>query len=122
MDGVQVRYSEAFKHQVVSDLESGKLCSIEEARKRYGIGGGETVQRWIRKYGKNHLLGKVVHVQTPREKDRLRELKKENDELKRALADAHMKAVLYESWLEAACEEFGVSDIDAFKKKLAGPR
>ena len=31
-----VRYSEAFKLQVVSELESGSLDGIEDARRRYG--------------------------------------------------------------------------------------
>jgi transposase-like protein len=122
MKDLNLRYSEAFKLQVVQELESGKLGGVEEARERYGIGGSETIQRWLRKYGKNHLLGKVVRVEKPGERDQLRVLKRENDELKRALADAHMKSVLYESWFEVACEELGVTDLDAFKKKLAARR
>jgi transposase len=122
MKDMKLRYSEAFKLQVVQELESGKLGGIQEARERYGIGGSETIQRWLRKYGKNHLLGKVVRVEKPGERDQLRVLKQENDELKRALADAHMKSVLYESWFEVACEELGVTDLDAFKKKLAARR
>lgn len=118
----RIRYSEAFKLQVVNELESGALCSISEARDRYGIAGGATVQGWLRKYGKNHLLSKVVRVETSDERDQLKALKAENDRLKRALADLHMKSVLYESWLEVACEEFGVTDLEAFKKKLAGRR
>ena len=51
-----VRYSDAFKIQVVSELESGKFKCIFEARKRYAIRGVGTVENWIRKYGKNHLL------------------------------------------------------------------
>lgn len=117
-----VRYSEAFKLQVVGELESGKLRSVCEANARYGIAGSTTVARWLRKYGMNHLLAKVVHVQTPDERDRLRELKRENDDLKRALADAHMKSVMYEAWLDLACKQFGVTDVDAFKKKLAERR
>lgn len=122
MKDLNLRYSEAFKLQVVQELESGKLGGVQEARERYGIGGNETIQRWLRNYGKNHLLGKVVRVEKPGERDQLRVLKRENDELKRALADAHMKSVLYESWFEVACEELGVTDLDAFKKKLAARR
>jgi transposase-like protein len=95
----KLRYSEAFKLQVVRELETGKLRGFNEGRERYGIGGSETIQRWMRKYGKNHLLAKLVHVPTPNEKNRLRELMQENNKLKRALADARMKSVLYESWL-----------------------
>jgi hypothetical protein len=58
-------------------------------------------------------------VETPNERDELKRLKQENDRLKRALADEHLKAALYESWLEVACEELGVEDVDAFKKKRA---
>lgn len=117
-----IRYSEAFKLQVVKELESGTLCSINEARERYGITGGVTIQGWLRKYGKNYLLAKVVRVETSEERDLLKALKAENDALKRAVADLHMKSVLYESWFEVACEEFGVTDLEAFKKKLGARR
>lgn len=117
-----IRYSEAFKLQVVKELESGNLRSISEAQQRYGIGGYSTIPRWLRKYGKNHLLAKVVRVETSEERDRLKVLKAENEALKRAVADLHMKSALYESWFEVACEEFGVTDLDAFKKKLAARR
>ena len=66
-----VRYSEAFKLQVVSELESGKFKCIFEARKRYGICGSGTIEYWIKKYGKNHLLNKVVVVKTADERDQL---------------------------------------------------
>jgi transposase len=117
-----IRYSEAFKLQIVNELESGALRSFHEARERYGITGGATIQGWLRKYGKNHLLGKVVRVESADERDRLSELKAENDRLKRAVADLHLKSVLYESWLEIACEEFGIADIEAFKKKHGARR
>jgi transposase len=116
--GISRRYSEAFKLQVVRELESGKLANIADANRRYGISGGETVRGWLRKYGKEHLLPRMIRVETPSEKDRVRELKKENERLKKTLAETHMKAVLYESWLEVACEEFGVTDVEGFKKKL----
>ena len=59
-----VRYSEAFKLQVVSEIESGKFKSLHEAQKRYGIRGSGTITYWINQYGKNHLLNKVVVVKT----------------------------------------------------------
>jgi transposase len=114
------RYSEAFKLTVVSELESGKLSNIGEAMRRYGITGKTTVQQWLRKYGKTQYLPRVIRVETPDERDRLRELQRENDRLKKTLAETHMKAVLYESWFEIACREFGVADVEGFKKKLDG--
>ena len=70
-----VRYSDAFKIQVVSELESGKFKCIFEARKRYAIRGVGTVENWIRKYGKNHLLNKVVRVETTTERDQMKAMK-----------------------------------------------
>lgn len=119
---VVFRYSEAFKLTVVTELESGKLGSVAEASRRYGITGSATVNQWLRKYGKTACLPRVVRVESPDEKDRLQALSKENDRLKKTLAETHMKAVLYESWFEIACREFGVVDIAAFKKKLEEKR
>ena len=77
------RYSEAFKLQVVSEIEAGK-SSIDGVRRRFGIGGGGTISRWLRDYGKNHLLGKVVRVEKLEERDRVRELEKK---IRRARAE-----------------------------------
>ena len=113
-----VQYSEAFKLEVVSRLESGEVGSMAEVAAKFGIAGHATVRRWILKYGKNHLLPKVVRVEKPNEKNVVREQKHEIDRLKKALADSHMETVLYQSWFEIACRETGVEDVDAFKKKL----
>ena len=113
-----VRYSEAFKLKVVSELESGELSSMAEARRKYGIGGGSTVANWVKKYGKNHLLGKVVKVETVEDRDEKKELEERIAQLERALADAKLKEVLSESYLRVACKQFGVTDIEEFKKKL----
>ena len=114
------RYSISFKRQVVSDLESGRFESIESARRHYGIGGRMTVQNWVRKYGKNHLLPKVVLVQKPDERDQIRTLKQQLAELQRALGQTQVENVLNAEFLKIACEELDC-DVDAFKKKVLGP-
>lgn len=38
------RYSEAFKMQVISELESGKLASQAQTQEHYGIAGGSSVE------------------------------------------------------------------------------
>ena len=81
-----IRYSEAFKLQVVSELESGKFKCIFEARERYNIRGCGTIENWIKRYGKNNLLNKVVIVQTTEERDQLKAMKEENHKLKAALS------------------------------------
>jgi transposase-like protein len=41
-----VRYSEAFKMQVVKEISQGKFATILQARKTYGICGKTTIQNW----------------------------------------------------------------------------
>jgi len=117
MNKETLRYSEAFKLQVVSELESGKFKCIFEARKRYDIRGCGTIENWICKYGKNHLLNKVVIVKTTEERDQLKALKKENHELKAALGDAYLDLRLEKAWVNIACRQAGIEDVDTFKKK-----
>ena len=114
MEKSVVRYSEAFKLQVVSELETGKLSCIFEARKRYAIKGVGTVDSWIRKYGKNHLLKKVVRVESTNERDQLSELKKKNRELESALSDAHLDLRLERAWVKLACKAGGIDDVESF--------
>jgi len=114
---VQMRYSLAFKRQVVAALEAGRFRSIEQARQHYGIGGAMTVRRWLKQLGKNHLIPKVVRVEKPDEANQVRELKKQIRQLKQALGETQLRNVLNESFLEMACEQLG-RDVEAFKKKV----
>jgi|SRR3989339_676126 len=115
-----VRYSEAFKLQVVRELEEGRHRSCSDARRAYAIGGAVTVQRWVRAFGKGHLVRKVMRVETPDERSELRRLKDRVRELEGALADAHLDLRLERAWTEMACELAGVEDVDEFKKKHPG--
>jgi transposase-like protein len=78
------------------------------------------IRYWARKYGKNHLLGKVVRVETPKEVNEVKELRKRMRELEKALADAHIDARLDAAYLKIACRAAGIEDVDDFKKKHAG--
>ena len=109
------RYSSCFKRQVVADLESGRFGTIMAAQQHYGIGGMDTIQGWLRKYGKNHLLPKVVIVQKPDEKDQIRQLKRQVAELQRVLGQTQTESVLNAEFLKIACEDLGC-DMEAFKK------
>lgn len=108
------RYSETFKRQVVAELESGRL-SIEQARKRYDIGGQQTLYRWLERYGKNRRLCKVIHIQSLDEQDPMTRLEQENKHLRQqqqalesALAQAQLKILALESTITAANEHFQV--------------
>lgn len=99
-----IRYSLSFKKMVVKQIEEG--LEIEAARRRYGIGGGSTIQRWIRKFGKHQLLNKVVHIQTMEEKDRVKELEAEIKKLKMALADSLLAQRCLETVIDEANKEY----------------
>lgn len=99
-----IRYSISFKQQVVRELEEG--TSIIELRRRYNIKGGETIQKWIRKFGREHLLNKVIRVETMEDRDRLKQLEQENKKLKLALADAYMAKDCLEVLIGLANKEY----------------
>jgi len=115
-----VRYSEAFKLQVVRQLEQGHFGNPWEAGQAYGVKGTGTVARWVRQFGKDHLLGKVVRVMKADEETEVKALRKRVRELERALADAHIDLRLEAAYVELACEVAGVKDVGEFKKKHAG--
>ena len=115
-----IPYSEAFKLQIVRELETGKHRNCWAAGQAYGIGGGATVQRWMRKYGKSHLLGKVVRVQTPEERSELRKAKDRVRELEQALVDAHLDLRLERAHLELACDLGWKGSVEELKKKGGG--
>ena len=100
-------YSLAFKQKVVSEIESGKLTR-EGARRLYDIGGGNTINKWIRKLGKLHLLNKVVRIEMKDEKDKVKELQRQKQELESALAQAHLKNLTLEALIECVEEHYDV--------------
>lgn len=108
-----VRYSISFKQQVVAELEQG--LGIEELKRKYGITGGQTIQYWVRKFGKQALLSKVVRVETMEERDRIQALESEIKRLKLALADS----LLAQRSLEELVNQANVLYQTDLKKSLA---
>ena len=114
MDKVYIkRYSEAFRKTVVKEYETGE--TIEALRQRYGIGGGSTIQQWIKKYGIAGLRHEVVIMQRADEKRREKELEARVKELEVALAQLTLDKLMLETTLEVAGELYG----EDFKKKHA---
>lgn len=110
-----IKYSEAFKQQVVREFESGNL-SRAQLRRKYGIGGGYTIGGWIKKYGSFESTPKVIRVEKPNEKDQILALKEEIKRLKQAIADEVLDRKIAESTLEVICEDRGW-DVEEVKKK-----
>ena len=112
-----IRYSEAFKMALVRELEEQDL-PFEHVRRKYGILGSYTVQKWVHQYG-NGTRGKRIRVEKPEEISELKRLRERVRRLESALADAHIDVALERAYTELACERAGV-DVAEFKKKAAG--
>lgn len=109
------RYSEAFKQQVVKEIEEGTL-RIAEAARMYDISVAG-IYNWLHNLGKDHLIGKVVYVKKRNELDKIKKLELEKKQLEAALAKSHLSVFCLESMIEAAEKTYGI-DI----KKNSGMR
>ena len=112
------RYSDCFKLNVVTEIEKNGL-TIQEARLKYGIKGGATIQKWLVKFGKNHLLNKVVRVETKDERNELKRLRDENKKLKTAYAELAIDHKLSEKVLEKADEMMGLDLKKKYEQALS---
>jgi len=110
---VSVRYSISFRQKVVREIEEEGL-TLDAAARRYGIKGGQTISNWVKKFGKYHLLSKIVRIETMEEIDRIKELEAENKKLKIALADSMMEKRCLEVVIEEADKAYEMG----LKKKL----
>ena len=87
MENTVIRYSEAFKQKVIHEIESRQLTPAEVVRK-YDV-SAMSINYWLKRFGKHHLLKKVVRVEMPDEiksTDIIKKLKREKQELESALA------------------------------------
>lgn len=103
-----IRYSDCFKQSVVSEIEKNGL-TIQQARDRFGIKGTNTIQLWLKKYGRNHLLNKVVRVETRDDINELKRLREENQRLKIAYAELAIDHELSQKVIEKADEIMGLN-------------
>lgn len=115
---VPIRYSEAFKREVVRELEGGEI-GYGAISQKYGIQGEGTVQRWLGKYG-NGSKGKVIRVQKPEEINEVAQLKRRVRQLEAALANSNIDLALERAYTKMACERAGIKDVEGFKKKADG--
>jgi transposase-like protein len=94
------QYSICFKEKIVQEVSSGS--SISSVCRRYGIKCGATFQSWIKKFGRDDLLHKVVRIEMKGEEDRLKTLEKELKATKIALAEKTMALDALETLIEKA--------------------
>ena len=106
------RYSICFKEKVIEEVSSG--ASINDVRRRYGIQGSNTVQKWIKQYGREELLSKVVRIEMKGEQDRLKTLEKEVKMLKIKLADKVLTIESLATVIEKASKHYGLDIQEKF--------
>ena len=110
------RYSISFKKHVIGELEQTG-ATLDWLRKKYDIRGSETIQNWLRKFGKSHLINQVIRIETMEEKDRIKELENEIKKLKLALADS----LLAQRSLEVVINEANKEYKTDLKKNFGDP-
>ena len=103
---VYKRYSEAFRIQVVREYEQGEY-SLNAFCQRYGM-TSTTLQKWIKKYSLQGLRFQSMTIQTPEERDRLKQLEAENVRLKLLVADLTLEKAILESTVAVIEEEYGI--------------
>jgi len=113
-----IRYSEAFKMQVVRELEAGGI-NYSQMMRKYGIRGDGTLKDWVVRYG-NGSIGKVIRVEQPKETNENEQLRRRNRALEKALADTNIELALERQYTKLACARAGIKDVAEFKKKAAG--
>ena len=95
-----VRYTEAFKHQVVQEYENG--ATISHLQRKYNIGGNTTIQRWIQKYGT-----RIPGGSGRSESEEIERLKSKIEQLEKAVSRLTVEKLVLESTLEVYQEEYG---------------
>ena len=101
----KIKYSLGFKKQVVDMVERGDYSKSEIAR-RYQISLG-SIYTWVRQWGKNKLIGRVVEVRTMKERDKTKELEQEIQRLQKALSETQIRCLAMEALVEVAGEHYG---------------
>ncbi len=109
---VYKRYSEAFRIQVVREYEQAGM-SLNQLRQRYGV-SNRTLKKWIAKYSTQGLRYKIMTIQTPEERDRVKVLEAENARLKALVADLMLEKAILESTVAVIEEAY---DIDVKKNE-----
>lgn len=99
MDNTRRNYQAVLKRSIVGEIEEGRL-SVIGASREYGI-SKSLIQLWLNEYGTYRPKRSVVEVVMKSEKERIAELE-------RALADATLKARVYEELVNQASKALKV--------------
>ena len=99
----QNRYSESFKKAVVREYEKG-LLNKDQLQQKYSIGGNSRILTWCRKYGKFAYPEKGISTGRPMKDPQKQRIK----ELEKALEEARLKVLAYETLISIAEKAEGI--------------
>lgn len=102
-------YSEAFKRAIVSEILSGR-SSQNAMRKRYGIGGAETIAKWIKRYAMEVLVYEqnTVMAKPTDPEEEIKRLRAQLQALHEQLKASELKASAYQKMIEVAERELQI--------------
>jgi transposase len=100
-------YSESFKRQVIREIDSGRL-GLEVTRRKYGIGGHSTIQRWHSRYSKTARNSRSIKMISTEQEYRDHEQQDRIRDLEHALADAHLQIRALDTLIDLAEETYKI--------------
>lgn len=115
---VQLRYSDTFKLKVVTEIERGRL-TISQASRLYEIYGTNTIYNWLRKYGKNDLIKKIVRIEMKDEKSIIKRKEERIRELESALSSLTLHNICLQSYVDVVNENISDEEKKTSLSKLS---
>lgn len=97
-------YSDEFKKAVVKEVILGRISQAGAMRK-YGIGGSQTLPRWIAKFKDMIPIDEQEEGSTEKSKE---ELEQEIERLKRQLEYEKLKSEAFDTMIKIAEKEFKI--------------
>jgi transposase-like protein len=114
----QLMYAEAFKLKIIELLENGEH-NLNEIVRIYEIGGANTIYNWLRKYGKEHLIGTrklVVKAEEISQMSKMREKTKQAEQENKEIA---LELYYSKALLETAFEQMTEAQKKSIYMKLS---
>ena len=105
------RFSEEFRKEQVRLIESGQR-TIAEVSRLYEV-RRDSVSRWVKKYKTKDLPGRII-IQSEEEIDRIKDLEKRNEHLKKVIGEQQLEVLYLRECLKLARERLG----EDFEKKI----
>ena len=110
----QKDYTMSFKHQVVSEIESGELTK-SQAKSKYGIQGDSTISNWLKKYGNFDWdnqscksMSKTPEQRIVELEEKIKLLEKQKARAEHLAERADKKAILFDMMIDLAEKEFDI--------------